>query len=51
MKRKIVHRVQEYLLNPPIKLLWALSVVPPRYALIERWNFLPTALDRFLSLI
>ncbi len=35
MKHRIVHAVQKYLLNPPIKLLFALGVVPPGYALLE----------------
>ena len=35
MKRRIVHPAQKYFLNPPIKLLFALGVVPPGYALLE----------------
>ncbi len=35
MKHRIVHAVQKYFLNPPIKLLSALGVVPPGYALLE----------------
>ena len=35
MKRRIVHAVQKYFLNPPIKLLFALGVAPPGYALLE----------------
>jgi deazaflavin-dependent oxidoreductase (nitroreductase family) len=35
MKHRIVHAVQKYVLNPPIKLLFALGVVPPGYALLE----------------
>ena len=35
MKRRIVHALQKYLLNPPIKLLFAVGVVPPGYALLE----------------
>lgn len=35
MKRRIVHALQKYLLNPPIKTLFALGVVPPGYALLE----------------
>jgi len=35
MKRQIVHALQKYLLNPPIKLLFALGTVPPGYALLE----------------
>jgi deazaflavin-dependent oxidoreductase (nitroreductase family) len=35
MKRQIVHALQKYLLNPPIKLLFAAGIVPPGYALLE----------------
>jgi hypothetical protein len=35
IKRQIVHALQKYVLNPPIKLLFAMGVVPPGYALIE----------------
>jgi deazaflavin-dependent oxidoreductase (nitroreductase family) len=35
MKRQIVHALQKYLLNPPIKFLFALGIVPPGYALLE----------------
>lgn len=35
MKHRIVHFVQRYLLNPPIKLLFAIGVVLPGYALLE----------------
>src|SRR5688572_23810928 len=35
MKRQIVHGLQKYVLNPPIKLMFALGVVPPGYALLE----------------
>ena len=35
MKRELVHALQKYVLNPPIKLLFALGVVPPGYALLE----------------
>lgn len=35
MKRRIVHALQKYLLNPPIKLLFALGIAPPGYALLE----------------
>jgi deazaflavin-dependent oxidoreductase (nitroreductase family) len=35
MKRRIVHAVQKYFLNPPIKLLFALGVAPPGYTLLE----------------
>ena len=35
MKHRIVHVLQKYLLNPPIRLLLALQLVPPGYALIE----------------
>ena len=36
MKHRIVHALQKYLLNPPIKLLFALGVVPPGFALSKR---------------
>jgi len=35
MKHRIVHLLQKYVFNPPIKLLFALGVVPPGYALLE----------------
>jgi deazaflavin-dependent oxidoreductase (nitroreductase family) len=35
MKRLIVHVLQKYLFNPPIKLLCAIGLVPPGYALLE----------------
>lgn len=35
MKRAIIHALQKYLLNPPIKLLFAVGLVPPGYALLE----------------
>ena len=35
MKHRIVHALQKYVLNPPIKLLFAMGVVPPGYALLE----------------
>lgn len=35
MKRRIVHALQKYVLNPPIKLLFAVGLVPPGYALLE----------------
>jgi deazaflavin-dependent oxidoreductase (nitroreductase family) len=35
MKRQIVHTLQKYALNPPIKLLFAIGIVPPGYALLE----------------
>ena len=35
MKHRIVHLLQKYLLNPPIKLLFAMGVVLPGYALLE----------------
>jgi deazaflavin-dependent oxidoreductase (nitroreductase family) len=35
MKRTIIHALQKYLLNPPIKLLFAVGLVPPGYALLE----------------
>ena len=35
MKHRIVHALQKYFLNPPIKALLALGVAPPGYALLE----------------
>ena len=35
MKHRIVHALQKYVLNPPIKLLFAIGVVPLGYALRE----------------
>lgn len=35
MKRRIVHLLQKYVLNPPIKLLFVLGIFPPGYALLE----------------
>ena len=35
MKRRFIHLLQKYVLNPPIKLLFALGIFPPRYALLE----------------
>lgn len=35
MKHQIVHVVQKYLLNPPIKLLLAIGLAPSGYALLE----------------
>jgi deazaflavin-dependent oxidoreductase (nitroreductase family) len=35
MKRQVVHALQKYLLNPPIRILLALGLAPPGYALIE----------------
>jgi deazaflavin-dependent oxidoreductase (nitroreductase family) len=35
MKHQIVRLLQKYLLNPPIKLLFAIGVAPPGYALLE----------------
>lgn len=35
MKRRIVHALQKYVLNPPIKLMFATGIVPPGYALLE----------------
>jgi deazaflavin-dependent oxidoreductase (nitroreductase family) len=35
MKHRIVHTLQKYLLNPPIKLLLAIGLAPPGYALLE----------------
>jgi len=35
MKQQIVHALQKYVLNPPIKLLFAIGIVLPGYALLE----------------
>ena len=35
MKHQVVHALQKYVLNPPIKMLFAIGVVPPGYALLE----------------
>jgi len=35
MKLRIVHLLQKYFLNPPIKFLFASGIAPPGYALLE----------------
>jgi deazaflavin-dependent oxidoreductase (nitroreductase family) len=35
MKQQIVHVLQKYVLNPPIKMLFAIGIAPPGYALLE----------------
>jgi deazaflavin-dependent oxidoreductase (nitroreductase family) len=35
MKRQIVHTLQKFLLNPPIKFAFAVGLAPPGYALLE----------------
>ena len=35
MKHRIVHTLQKYLLNPPIKLALAMGLPLPGYALLE----------------
>jgi deazaflavin-dependent oxidoreductase (nitroreductase family) len=35
MKYRIIHLLQKYLLNPPVKLLFGLGLVRPGYALLE----------------
>jgi len=35
MKHRVVHFLQKYLLNPPIKFLFAIGPAPPGYALLE----------------
>lgn len=35
MKRQIVHALQKYVFNPPIKALGAVGALPPGYALLE----------------
>jgi deazaflavin-dependent oxidoreductase (nitroreductase family) len=34
-KHRIIHPLQKYVLNPPIKILFALGWAPPGYALLE----------------
>jgi deazaflavin-dependent oxidoreductase (nitroreductase family) len=35
MNHRVIHTFQKYFLNPPIKLLLALGLAPPGYALLE----------------
>ena len=35
MKRRVVHILQKYLFNPPVKFLFALGTARPGYALLE----------------
>jgi deazaflavin-dependent oxidoreductase (nitroreductase family) len=35
MKHRVVHTLQKYLLNPPIKLVFAIGLALPGYALLE----------------
>jgi deazaflavin-dependent oxidoreductase (nitroreductase family) len=35
MKHRIIHLLQKYFLNPPIKVLFAIGLVPTGYALLE----------------
>lgn len=35
MKHSLVHFLQKYFFNPPIKFLFAVGLVPPGYALLE----------------
>ena len=35
MKHRIVHLLQKYVLNPPVRGLFAVGILPPSYALIE----------------
>jgi deazaflavin-dependent oxidoreductase (nitroreductase family) len=35
MKHRVIHLLQKYVLNPPIKLLFVLGIFPPGYALLE----------------
>ena len=35
MKHRIVHALQKYVLNPPIKLLFAMGLAAPGYVLLE----------------
>jgi len=36
MKHRIVHILQKYLFNPPVKFLFAIGVAPPGRALLDR---------------
>jgi deazaflavin-dependent oxidoreductase (nitroreductase family) len=35
VKRRVVHRLQKYLMNPPVKALLRAGLVPPGYVLLE----------------
>jgi deazaflavin-dependent oxidoreductase (nitroreductase family) len=35
MKQRVIHLLQKFVLNPPIKLLFVLGIFPPGYALLE----------------
>ena len=35
MKRRLIHALQKYVLNPPVKLIFAIGLVRPGYALLE----------------
>jgi deazaflavin-dependent oxidoreductase (nitroreductase family) len=35
MRHRVVHAIQKYLANPPVRLGMALGVLPPPYALLE----------------
>jgi deazaflavin-dependent oxidoreductase (nitroreductase family) len=35
VKRRLVHLLQKYLFNPPVRLLFALGVLPPGFAILE----------------
>ena len=35
LKYRLIHLVQKYFLNPPIKILLAIGIAPPGYALLE----------------
>lgn len=35
MKHRLVHALQKYLLNPPVRLAMAIGAVPPSYSLLE----------------
>jgi deazaflavin-dependent oxidoreductase (nitroreductase family) len=35
MKRRVVHVLQKYVSNPPIRLLFKLGLAPPGYAILE----------------
>jgi deazaflavin-dependent oxidoreductase (nitroreductase family) len=35
MKHRIIHFLQKYFLNPPIRFMFAVGIAPPGYALLE----------------
>jgi len=35
IQHQVIHALQKYVLNPPIKVLFAIGIAPPGYALLE----------------